>query len=67
MKSYCKFKSVLIFLGDLEEKTMSASDKELEEQLAEAGNKLLQPPSSLDELITLLDVSLFLIFLFASV
>nr|XP_016504302.1 PREDICTED: neurofilament heavy polypeptide-like isoform X2 [Nicotiana tabacum] len=34
---------------------MSASDKELEEQLAEAGNKLLQPPSSLDELITLLD------------
>ncbi|XP_070033833.1 sister chromatid cohesion protein PDS5 homolog C-like isoform X1 [Nicotiana tomentosiformis] len=34
---------------------MSASDKELEEQLAEAGNKLLQPPSSLDELIILLD------------
>ncbi|OIT02584.1 PREDICTED: transcription factor TFIIIB component B'' homolog isoform X2 [Nicotiana attenuata] len=34
---------------------MSASNKELEEQLAEAGNKLLQPPSSLDELIILLD------------
>ncbi|MCD7453109.1 hypothetical protein HAX54_019767 [Datura stramonium] len=34
---------------------MAPSDKELEEQLAEAGNKLLQPPSSLDELLLLLD------------
>ncbi|KAK4365789.1 hypothetical protein RND71_013669 [Anisodus tanguticus] len=31
------------------------SDKELEEQILEAGNKLLQPPSSLDELLPLLD------------
>ncbi|XP_060216305.1 sister chromatid cohesion protein PDS5 homolog C isoform X2 [Lycium barbarum] len=31
------------------------SDKELEEQISEAGNKLLQPPSSLDELLPLLD------------
>ncbi|KAK4415417.1 hypothetical protein Salat_2649100 [Sesamum alatum] len=31
------------------------SDKELEERLAAAGNSLLQPPSSLDELLPLLD------------
>ncbi|KAJ8560255.1 hypothetical protein K7X08_004313 [Anisodus acutangulus] len=34
---------------------MAHLDKELEEQLSEAGNKLLQPPSSLDELLPLLD------------
>ncbi|WCJ30381.1 hypothetical protein M5689_011945 [Euphorbia peplus] len=32
-----------------------ASDKELEQQLMEAGNKLLDPPSSLDELLPLLN------------
>ncbi|GMI89265.1 hypothetical protein HRI_002595800 [Hibiscus trionum] len=34
---------------------MASSDKELELVLMEAGNKLLEPPSSVDELITLLD------------
>lgn len=34
------------------------SDKELEERLATAGKSLAQPPSSLDELLHLLDVSL---------
>ncbi|KAJ6295366.1 hypothetical protein OIU78_023397 [Salix suchowensis] len=33
----------------------SNSDKELEQQLLEAGTKLLNPPSSLDDLLTLLD------------
>ena len=36
---------------------MSSTDKELEEQLMEAGNRLLQPPASVDELLPLLDVS----------
>ncbi|XWS70491.1 hypothetical protein CRYUN_Cryun03dG0052600 [Craigia yunnanensis] len=34
---------------------MAASDKELELQLMEAGNKLVEPPSSVEELIPLLD------------
>ncbi|EEF46885.1 nucleic acid binding protein, putative [Ricinus communis] len=34
---------------------MSSSDKELEQQLMEAGNKLLNPPPSVDELLPLLD------------
>ncbi|XP_059643018.1 sister chromatid cohesion protein PDS5 homolog C-like isoform X2 [Cornus florida] len=34
---------------------MASVDKELEEQLLEAGNRLLQPPSSVDELLPLLD------------
>lgn len=34
-----------------------SSERELEEQLKEAGNKLLEPPSSIDELLPLLDVS----------
>ena len=35
----------------------SSTEKELEEQLREAGNKLVDPPSSVDELLPLLDVS----------
>ncbi|KAJ7958504.1 Sister chromatid cohesion protein PDS5-like B-B [Quillaja saponaria] len=34
---------------------MASSDKELEEKLFEAGNKLVDPPSSVDELLPLLD------------
>ncbi|KAE7997235.1 hypothetical protein FH972_001885 [Carpinus fangiana] len=34
---------------------MTSSDTDLEEQLKEAGNKLLDPPSSVDELLNLLD------------
>ncbi|XP_054797872.1 sister chromatid cohesion protein PDS5 homolog C-like [Prosopis cineraria] len=34
---------------------MTSADKELEEQLLEAGNKLLDPPSSVNELLPLLD------------
>lgn len=34
---------------------MASTDKELEEKLLEAGNKLLDPPSSLEELLPLLD------------
>ncbi|CAN1806224.1 Sister chromatid cohesion protein PDS5 homolog C [Linum perenne] len=34
---------------------MANTDKELEEQLMEAGNKLVSPPSSVDELFSLLD------------
>ena len=37
--------------------TMGSTDKELEEQLLDAGNKLLlDPPSSAEELLPLLDV-----------
>lgn len=35
---------------------MTSSDTDLEEQLKEAGNELLDPPSSVDELLNLLDV-----------
>ncbi|RDX77938.1 Sister chromatid cohesion protein PDS5-like B-B, partial [Mucuna pruriens] len=34
---------------------MASADKELEEQLLEAGNKLVDPPSSVEELLPLLD------------
>ncbi|KAF2313015.1 hypothetical protein GH714_008758 [Hevea brasiliensis] len=34
---------------------MASSDKELEQQLMEAGTKLVNPPSSVDELLPLLD------------
>ncbi|MED6216964.1 hypothetical protein PIB30_013179 [Stylosanthes scabra] len=34
---------------------MASAEKQLEEQLREAGNKLLDPPSSVDELLSLLD------------
>ncbi|XP_027329221.1 MATH and LRR domain-containing protein PFE0570w [Abrus precatorius] len=34
---------------------MDSSDKELEEQLLEAGNKLVDPPSSVDDLLRVLD------------
>ncbi|KAF8110876.1 hypothetical protein N665_0078s0069 [Sinapis alba] len=34
---------------------MSDSDKEIENQILEAGEKLIDPPSSLDELLSLLD------------
>ncbi|KAJ1396294.1 Armadillo-type fold [Sesbania bispinosa] len=34
---------------------MASTDKELEEQLLEAGNKLVDPPSSVDDLLRLLD------------
>ena len=37
----------------------SSSDKELEQQLLEAGNKLAEPSSSVDELLPVLDVSHF--------
>lgn len=40
---------------------MASADKELEEQLLEAGNKLVDPPPSVDELLPLLDVSMFII------
>lgn len=48
----------------------SSSDHEFEEQLFEAGNKLLDAPSSVEDLLPLLDVSFefpftFFIFLFA--
>lgn len=36
---------------------MSDSEKEIENQILEAGEKLVDPPSSLDELLPLLDVS----------
>lgn len=36
---------------------MASSNVELEQQLMEAGNRLLEPPSSVDELLALLDVS----------
>ncbi|KAK7352647.1 hypothetical protein VNO80_18071 [Phaseolus coccineus] len=35
---------------------MATTDKELEEQLLEAGNKLADPPSSVEELLSLLDL-----------
>lgn len=36
---------------------MATTDSELEQQLREAGNKLAELPSSVDELLPLLDVS----------
>lgn len=36
---------------------MASSDKELEAQLMEAGNMLVDPPASVEELLPLLDVS----------
>lgn len=36
---------------------MASADKELEAQLTEAGNQLLEPPSSVEDLLPLLDVS----------
>lgn len=46
-------------MEDLEGLTgaMASADGELEKQLMEAGNKLLPPPVSVDELLPLLDVS----------
>lgn len=44
---------------------MSSLDNELEEQLINAGNKLLDPPSDLDELLPLLDVRTFFFLLVA--
>lgn len=44
---------------------MADSDKELENQILEAGGKLTDPPSSLDELLLLLDVSPQLLYLFS--
>lgn len=40
---------------------MSDSEKEIENQILEAGEKLVDPPSSLDELLPLLDVSSLLL------
>ena len=34
---------------------MTFFDRELEKQLKEVGNRLLNPPSSIDDLLTLLD------------
>lgn len=36
---------------------MTSAEADLEEQLKEAGNKLLSPPSSIDGLLNLLDVT----------
>lgn len=41
---------------------MAFDQKELEEQLIQAGNKLADPPSSVDELLSLLNV-IFLSFI----
>lgn len=42
---------------------MASIDKELEEELLGAGNKLLDPPSSVDNLLDILIVSTLLFFL----
>lgn len=39
---------------------MTAYDVELDEQLVEAGNKLVDPPASVDELLALLNVSIWI-------
>jgi len=38
---------------------MASADKQLKEQLLEAGNKLADPPSSVEELLSLLEASPF--------
>ena len=49
-------------MGRIYEKaTMSSSDKELEAQLLESGNKLVEPPSDVDELLPLLDVRILIL------
>jgi len=40
-------------------KAMASTDKQLEEQLFEAGKKLADPPSSVEELLSLLEVTPF--------
>lgn len=48
---------------------MASSDKDVEEQLLEAGNKIVDPPTSVEELLPLLDVSpsVFLLYVFQPV
>jgi len=43
--------------------TMASADKKLEKELLEAGNKLLNPPSSVDNLFRLLCVNIIFFFL----
>lgn len=40
-----------------EEEMAATADRELEQQLMEAGLKLAEPPASLEELLPILDVS----------
>jgi len=43
--------------------TMASADKKLEKELLEAGNKLLNPPSSVDILLRLLRVNTLFFFI----
>ena len=43
---------------------MTSFDKDLEEKLKESGSTLLNPPSSIDDLLTLLDVMTLLLFIY---
>lgn len=43
--------------GSVSELKMTSFDRDLEEKLKETGSTLLNPPSSIDDLLTLLDVS----------
>ena len=47
--------SILMFCDSKSELKMIAIDREFEKEIKEAGNRLLNPPSSIDDLLTLLD------------
>ena len=51
----CWFEILSIYSLRVYQKKMTTFHSELEKQLKEAGNRLLNPPSSSDDLLTLLD------------
>lgn len=62
-----KFQSCLFLCfvcGSVSELKMTSFDRDLEEKLKESGSTLLNPPSSIDDLLTLLDVMTLLLFIY---
>ena len=51
----CWFEILSIYSLPVHKKKMTSFHSELEKQLKEVGNRLLNPPSSIDDLLTLLD------------
>ena len=47
--------SILVLCDSKSELKMTAFDREFEKEIKVAGNTLLNPPSSIDDLLTLLD------------
>ena len=47
--------SILVFCDSKSDLKMTAFDREFEKEIKEVGNTLLNPPSSIDDLLTFLD------------